>query len=84
MITGIGSWLVKYNCRLRSLRNSKGYCHDDFAVVRSKLLKYLTKNPFSNIKLLLEHREENVKGFIWGRASYNQFLVTSLQYTGRI
>ena len=27
----------------------------------SKLLKYLTKNHFSNVNSLLEHQEENMK-----------------------
>ena len=42
----------------------KGHCHGDFAMLLSKWLKYLTKNLFSNMKLLLEHREGNIKGFI--------------------
>ena len=29
----------------------KGHCHGDFAVCWSKLLKYLTKNVFSDMKL---------------------------------
>ena len=35
------------------------------------------------MKLLLEHREGNIKVFIRGRTNYKQFLATSLQYTGR-
>ena len=32
------------------------------------------------MKLLLEHQEENIlKGFLQGRANYNQFLATSLK-----
>ena len=60
----------------------KGHCHHNFVIFSSKQLKYLTKNPFSKMKLLLERLEENIKGFIRGRTNYNQFLVTSLQYTG--
>ena len=60
-----------------------GPIHGDFAVFWSKLLKYLTKNLFANMKLLLEHREEIFKGFLQGRTNYNQFLSTSLKYTGR-
>ena len=60
----------------------KGHCHGDFAIFSSKWLKYLTKNLFSNMKLLLEHREGNIKGFIRGRTNYKQFLTTSLQYAG--
>ena len=41
----------------------KGRCHGDFAVCWSKLLKSLSKNLFSNLKLLLEHRKENMKLF---------------------
>ena len=41
----------------------KGHCHGDFAVFWSKLLKYLTKNLFCNMKLLLQYREENIKVF---------------------
>ena len=59
-----------------------GHCHDDFAISCLKLLKYLTKKPFSDMKLLLEHREENIR-FIRGKANYKQFLETSLQYTGK-
>ena len=60
----------------------KGHCHGDFAIFSSKWLKYLTKNLFSNMKLLLEHREGNIKVFIRGRTNYKQFLATSLHYTG--
>ena len=35
------------------------------------------------MKLQLQRREENIKGFIRGRTNYTQFLVTSLQYTER-
>ena len=35
------------------------------------------------MKLLLEHQEENIRGFLQERTSYNQVLSTSLQYTGR-
>ena len=38
-------------------------CHGDFAVFWSKLLKYLKKNLYSNMKLLSQHREENIKVF---------------------
>ena len=31
--------------------NLKGHCRGDFAVCLLKLLKYLTKNLFSNMKL---------------------------------
>ena len=68
--------LVKYGQSL------KGHCHSDFAIFSSKWLKYLTKNLFSNMKLILEHREGNIKVFIRGRTNYKQFLMTSQQYTG--
>ena len=45
-----------------------------FAVCWSRLLKYLTKNLFSNMKSLLEHREENMKWFLRARVNYNKFL----------
>ena len=61
----------------------KGHCHGDFAVFWSKLLKCLTKNLFAKIKLLLEHWEEDIKGFLQERTNYNQFLTTSLNYTRR-
>ena len=35
------------------------------------------------MKLLLEHQEENNKGFLKGRTNYNQFLATSVKYQGR-
>ena len=47
----------------------KGYCQGNFAVLWSKLLTYLTKNLFANVKLLLEHREKNIKGFLQGRTT---------------
>ena len=40
-------------------------------------------SAFANMKLLLEHREENIRGFLQGRTNYNQFLVTCLKYTRR-
>ena len=41
-----------------------GHCHGNFAVFRSKLLKYLTKSLFFNMKLLIQHWEENTKVFL--------------------
>ena len=63
------------------MRHLKWRCHGDFAVVWSKLLKYLTKNLFCKMKLFLQHREENIKVFLLGRTNHNQSLVTSLNYT---
>ena len=45
---------------------SQAFCHEEFAVFWSKQLKYLTKNLFANMKLLLENQEENIKGFFRG------------------
>ena len=61
------------------------HCHGSFTIFLSKWLKYLTKNLFSNMKLLLEHREGNIKDFYPGKNKllYKQFLMTSLQYTGQ-
>ena len=39
----------------------KGHCHTDFAVFWSKYTKYMTNYLCSNIKLLLEHQEDNIK-----------------------
>ena len=50
----------------------KGLCHGNFAVFWSKLLKYLPKNLFCKMKLILQHREENIKDFLLGRTSHNQ------------
>lgn len=41
----------------------------------SKVVKYLTRCLFSNIKLFLPHRKENIKWFFLGRTGCNQFLV---------
>ena len=38
-------------CTVKVLRNLMGHCYGDFAVFWSKILKYLTMNPFSNMKL---------------------------------
>ena len=35
------------------------------------------------MKSVLQHRVENIKGFLLGRANSNTFLPTFLQYTGR-
>ena len=59
----------------------KGHWHRDFAVWWSKLLKYLTKNHFSNKKLPLEHREENMKLFLRGRINCYQFLTSFPKHT---
>ena len=37
----------------------KGHCHGNFAIFWSKPLKYLTKSLFFNMKLLIQHWEEN-------------------------
>ena len=55
------------------LKILKGHCRGDFAVFLSKQLKNLTKNLFSNMKLLLEHWGENTKGFLREKTNYNQF-----------
>ena len=39
----------------------RGTVKENFAVCLSKVFKHLTKNFFSNMKLLLEHREEDMK-----------------------
>ena len=59
----------------------KVHCHGDFAIFWSKLLKYLTKNLFCNMTLLLQHRERNIKVFLVGRTNHNQFLATCLKCT---
>ena len=35
------------------------------------MLKCLTKNLFYNMKLLLQHREENINAFLLGRTNHN-------------
>ena len=35
------------------------------------------------MKLILQHHEENIKGFLRGWTNYDQFLPTSLKYAGR-
>ena len=42
----------------------KGHCHGNFAIFWSKPLKYLTKSLFFNMKLLIQHWEENTKVFL--------------------
>ena len=39
----------------------KGHCHTDFAVFWSKYTEYMTNYLCSNVKLLLEHQEDNIK-----------------------
>ena len=60
----------------------KGHYRGNFAVFWTKLLNYFTKNLLCNMKLLLQRREENIKVFLLGRTNYDQFLATSLKYTG--
>ena len=50
---------VENNLRTNTFYSVKVHCHGDFAALRSVLPKYLTRNFFSNMKLYLEHREEN-------------------------
>ena len=52
-------------------------------LVKLTLLKYLSMSLFCNIKLLLPHREEIIKVFLPERTNHNQFLATSLKYTGK-
>ena len=42
----------------------KGHCHGNCAMFWSKPLKYLTKSLFFNMKLLIQHWEENTKVFL--------------------
>ena len=48
-----------------------------------KTTQIFDKEPFYNVKLPLEHREENIKRFLRERTNCNQGLAFSLQYTGR-
>ena len=45
-------------------------------------MSYLTKNPFFNMKSLLQHWEENMEWFLPGRINYNQFLAICPKLTG--
>ena len=49
-----------------------GPCHGDFAACWSKLLKYLTKNLFSNRKLLLQHLGRKYEMTSLENTNYNQ------------
>ena len=60
----------------------KGHCHGNFAIFWSKPLKYLTQSLFFNMKLLIQHWEENTKVFLSEEQNYSYFLVTFLKYTG--
>ena len=51
----------------------KEHCHGHFSVFWPKGLKYLTRHLFSNIKLLVEHREYHNNRFLLGRTNYDQF-----------
>ena len=53
----------------------RGHCHGDFTVFLSKLFKVLTKNLFYDMKSVLKHRVENIKGFLLGRANYITFFI---------
>ena len=46
-----------------------------------KTTKIFSKNLFSNMKLLLQHREENIKCFLRGRIKSNQFLAIFPKYS---
>ena len=48
-----------------------------------KTAQFLEQKPFSNMNLLLKHREENIKEFLREKSNYNQVLATSLQFAGR-
>ena len=50
--------------RDRRARDLKGHWHGNFAIFWSKPLKYLTKSLFFNMKLLIQHWEENTKVFL--------------------
>ena len=52
-----GTVLCQAQCRSVNYITLKAHCDGDFAVYWSKVLKYLTKNLFSNMKSLLQHRE---------------------------
>ena len=54
-----------------------------FYCILVKTAQGLTKNLFYNMKSVLQHRVENIKSFLLGRANYNTFLATCLQYTGK-
>ena len=50
--------------RKRLRANLKGHCRGNFAIFWSKPLKYLTRSLFFNMKLLIQHWEENAKVFL--------------------
>ena len=53
--------------------STKGRCHGNFSLFWSKLLKYLTRYPFSNMILLSELQKENIKWFSLRRTNRDQF-----------
>ena len=65
------------------LFNFKGALSRRFCCIWSKRLKYLTKNLFPNMELLLDHWGENTKRFLRGRTNYIIIFSDFRQYTGR-
>ena len=79
--THIASGLFKFTKWKTSTIVSKGHCHGYFALFLSKLLNFFTKNLFSNMKLLLQHWEGNMKWFLQGTINYSQFLEIFPKYS---
>ena len=49
-----------------------------------KTFQIFDKDLFAKMKMLLQHREENIEGFLQGKQPITyQFLATSKKYTGR-
>ena len=59
----------------------KGHCHDHLG--QNACPNILQRTWFQH-ELLLHLREENIKVFLQERTNNNQFLVTSLKYTGQL
>ena len=60
-VTSLSAWGLERDC---SAVSGQRHCHGNFAIFWSKPLKYLTKSLFFNMKLLIQHWEENTKVFL--------------------
>ena len=59
----------------------KGALSGRVCCILVKTAQIFNKEPFYNVKLLLEYREEDFKRFFGEKTNYDQVLAFSLQYT---
>ena len=72
---------LQFRCSCVLVKIFKGTLTGRVCCILVKTAQIFNKEPFYNVKLLLEYREEDFKRFFREKTNYDQVLAFSLQYT---